>query len=63
MHVNLGRIHGEFLRLLFFFANKKADKYFDALRYQPHKQEFCQLVTVYDEYRNVIHVNGVAELE
>jgi hypothetical protein len=25
MHVKLGRIHGEFLRLLFFLANKKAD--------------------------------------
>jgi hypothetical protein len=34
------RIHGEFLRLLFFLANKKAGDYFGALGYQPHKQEF-----------------------
>jgi hypothetical protein len=26
-----GRIHGEFLHLLFFLANKKADDYFEAL--------------------------------
>jgi hypothetical protein len=31
MHAYLGRIHGEFLRLLFFLANKKADDYFEAL--------------------------------
>ena len=35
------RIHGEFLRPLFFLAIKKADDYFEALGYQPHKQEFC----------------------
>ena len=33
-----GRTHGEFLRLVFFLADKKADDYFEALRYQPHKQ-------------------------
>ena len=37
----IGRIHGEFLRLLFFLANKKAEDYFEALGYQPNKQEFC----------------------
>jgi hypothetical protein len=35
----LGRIHGEFLRLLFFFSNKQADDYLEALVYQQHKQE------------------------
>jgi hypothetical protein len=32
-----GRIHDEFLRLLFFLANKKADDYFESLGYQPYK--------------------------
>ena len=36
-----GCIHGELLRLLFFLANKRADDYFQALGYQPHKQKFC----------------------
>ena len=49
MHVytTSGRIHGEFLRLLFSLVNKQADAYFQALGYydddQPHKQEFCYL--------------------
>jgi hypothetical protein len=36
-----GRIHGEFLRLLYFIANKQADDYFEALGYQPLSKEFC----------------------
>ena len=36
-----GRIHGEFLRLIFFLSKKQADDFFAALGYQPHKQEFC----------------------
>ena len=35
-----GRIHGEFLRLIFFLSNKQADDYFAALGYQAHKEEF-----------------------
>jgi hypothetical protein len=35
------RIHGEFLRLLFFLSNKQADDYFAAFGYQAHKKEFC----------------------
>ncbi len=42
-----GRIHDEFLRLLFFLANKKADDYFEALGYQPHKQEFCHRCSLF----------------
>jgi hypothetical protein len=38
---SLARIHGEFLRLLFFHSNKQADDYLAALGYQAHKQEFC----------------------
>jgi hypothetical protein len=41
IHRGFGRIHGEFLRLLFFLANRKTDDYFEALGYQPHKQDFC----------------------
>ena len=41
------RIHGEFLRLLFFLANKKADDYFESLGYQPHKQEVCHRRSVF----------------
>jgi hypothetical protein len=33
------RIHGEFLRLLFFLSNKQADDYFAALGYEAHKEE------------------------
>jgi len=36
-----GRIHGEFLRLLFFLSKKQADDYFAALGYEAHKEEFC----------------------
>ena len=36
-----GRIHGEFLRLLFLLANKQADDCFQALGYQPHTHKFC----------------------
>ena len=31
-----GRIHGEFLRLLFFLSNKQADDYFAALSYNAY---------------------------
>jgi hypothetical protein len=36
-----GRIHGELLRLFFFLSNEQADDYFEVLRYQAHKEEFC----------------------
>ena len=36
-----GRIHGEFLRLLYFISNKQAVDYFEALGYDAHKEEFC----------------------
>jgi hypothetical protein len=36
-----GRIHGEFLRLLFFLSHKQADDYFAPLGYEAHKEEFC----------------------
>ena len=36
-----GRIHGEFLRLLFFLSHKQADDYFAAFGYEAHKEEFC----------------------
>ena len=34
-----GRIHSEFLRLLYFLADKQASDYFTALGYEPHKEE------------------------
>ena len=37
-----GRIHGEFLRLLYFISNKQAVAYFEALGYEVHKAEFCK---------------------
>ncbi len=37
-----GRIHTEFLRLIYFISNKQADDYFETLGYQPHSKEFCQ---------------------
>ena len=40
-----GRIHGEFLGLLYFviyfISNKQAVDYFEALGYDAHKEEFC----------------------
>jgi hypothetical protein len=36
-----GRIHGEFLRLLYFISSKQAVDYFEALGYDAHKAEFC----------------------
>jgi hypothetical protein len=36
-----GRIHGEFLRLLYFMSNKQAVDYFEALGYDAHIEEFC----------------------
>ena len=32
-----GRIHSEFLRLLYFLADKQASDYFTDLGYEPHK--------------------------
>jgi hypothetical protein len=46
-----GRIHGEFLRLLFFLSNKQVDDYFAALGYEAHKEEFCHRSCVFF-YRN-----------
>ena len=42
-----GRIHAEFLRLLYFIANKQASDYFTDLGYEPHKEEFCHRRGVY----------------
>ena len=42
-----GRIHDEFLRLLYFIANKQASDYFTDLGYEPHKEEFCHRRGVY----------------
>ena len=36
-----GRIHSDFLRLLYFLADKQASDYFTALGYEPHKEEYC----------------------
>ena len=36
-----GRIHSEFLRLLYLIADKQASDYFADLDYEPHKEEFC----------------------
>ena len=36
-----GRIHSEFLRLLYFLADRQASDYFTALGYEPHKEDFC----------------------
>ena len=37
----LGRIHSEFLRLIYFISNKQAVDYFEDLGYDAHKEEFC----------------------
>ena len=42
-----GRIHSEFLRLLYFIADKQASDYFTDLGYGPHKEEFCHRRGVY----------------
>ena len=42
-----GRIHSEFLRLLYFLADKQASDYFTALGYEPHKEEYCHRRGVY----------------
>jgi len=42
-----GRIHDEFLGLLYFIANKQASDYFTDLGYEPHKEEFCHRRGVY----------------
>ena len=36
-----GRIHSEFLRLLYFLSDNQASDYFTALGYEPHKEEYC----------------------
>jgi hypothetical protein len=47
-----GRIHSEFLRLLYFIADKQASDYFAHLDYEPHKEEFCHRRGVYfHQYR------------
>jgi len=43
----LGRIHSEFLRLLYFLADRQASDYFTALGYEPHKEEYCHRRGVY----------------
>ena len=42
-----GRIHSEFLRLLYFIAAKQASDDFTDLGYEPHKEEFCHRRGVY----------------
>ena len=42
-----GRIHSEFLRLLYFLADKQASAYFTDLGYEPHKEEYCHRRGVY----------------
>ena len=42
-----GRIHSEFLRLLYFLADRQASDYFTALGYEPHKEEYCHRRGVY----------------
>jgi len=42
-----GRIHGEFLRLLYSLADRQASDYFTALGYEPHKEEYCHRRGVY----------------
>jgi hypothetical protein len=42
-----GRIHSEFLRLLYFLADRQASDYFTALGYEPHTEEFCHRRGVY----------------
>ena len=42
-----GRIHSEFLRLLYFLADKQASDYFTALGYEPPKEEYCHRRGVY----------------
>ena len=42
-----GRIHSEFLRLLYFLADKQASDYFTDLGYEPHKEEYCHRRGVY----------------
>ena len=42
-----GRIHSEFLRLLYFLADRQAPDYFTALGYEPHKEEYCHRRGVY----------------
>ena len=47
-----GRIHGEFLRLLFFLSNKQADDYFAALGYEAHEKELYHRRGVFTFHRN-----------
>ena len=42
-----GRIHSEFLGLLYFLADKQASDYFTDLGYEPHKEEYCHRRGVY----------------
>jgi hypothetical protein len=42
-----GRIHGEFLLLIFFISNKQVEDYFETLGNQLHIQEFCHCLVVF----------------
>ena len=42
-----GRIHGEFLQLLYFISSKQAVDYFEALGYDVYKEEICQCRVVF----------------
>ena len=52
-----GRIHSEFLRLLYLIADKQASDYFADLDYEPHKEEFCQRRGVFlNQHRSTIGI-------
>jgi len=37
-----GRLHGEFVRLLYLLSHRRAVRFFDALGYEPCYEELCQ---------------------
>ena len=37
-----GRLHGEFVRLLYILAHRRAVRFFEALGYEPCYEELCQ---------------------
>jgi hypothetical protein len=53
-----GRIHGEFLQLLYFMSNKQAVGYFEPLGYDAHKEEFCHCRVVF--FHNNRYTLGMA---
>jgi len=57
--VSATRIHSEFLRLLYFAADKQASDYFMDLGYEPQKEEFCHRRGVYFHQHRCTHWLGV----